>query len=184
MVHAVPQCTPSLSSLASSTPQEFYVGGPFSHQGNWSLKSFRYHFSPLSVSSCCAAQSLFVDHRVHFIRGCSKFVCRPISVGMSSLVVTYTTWEMMGGVQLIVEPRAILKCSSLCAFVNSWLAIFICWLPGEIVKEKQIGPWMRCYMGGCICSNSDERSELWRTCSKEYFEVVSWEVELKEHILN
>lgn len=92
--------------------------GPSPTRATGALKVFVIIFSPLSVSVCCAGQSLFDDHRVHFVPGCGKFVCRPISVGMSSSVVTYTTWGIMGGVQLIVEPRAF-SCVTVCVLLST-----------------------------------------------------------------
>lgn len=53
-----------------------------------------------------------------------------------------------------------LQCNKLFTVVNSQLPIWVYWLSREIVTEKQISSQMRCYTGGWIFSNKDERGEL------------------------
>lgn len=61
---------------------------------------------------------------------------------MSSLVVTDSTWGNDGKGQDEREAKGGLQCKKQFAVVNSQLPIWVYWLPGEIVLEKQICPQM------------------------------------------
>lgn len=160
MVHTVPQYTPALSSLAFSPPSSpVYVGGPF-----WvrlppqilELKRSRYHFSP--------PFRVTVLWKVISVRQSQCAMLFGDAVGLHVGWLDYGNvffsgdWYHLGDDgkgQVERGAKSGLQCNKLFTVVDSRLPIWVYWLPGEIVIEKQICPQMRCYMGGWISSNKD-----------------------------
>lgn len=163
MVHSVPQRTPALSSLAFSTPT--LLRG-WAHLGSTPTMAIGTQKVPLSFFLSVLCQSAVKSN-----------LCLTITVHMlfGDAVGLHVSWLDFGNVFFSGDwyhlgdggkgqdergAKSGLQWNKLVALVNSQLLIWVYWLPGEIVIEKQICPEMRCYMGGWIFSNKNERSEL------------------------